>query len=86
MKEGITVLPEHNDILLLIVEKYNKNKPFVYITQRINSYTVNPTVYLEISKTPSLAELAVASNNPKQKVQTKLEKAFLKKNFDCLKL
>ncbi|EZH76028.1 hypothetical protein ATO12_04355 [Aquimarina atlantica] len=81
MKEGITVLPEHNDVLLLITEKHFKNKPFVYITHRINSYAVNPTVYLETAKIPNVIGFAVVSADHRQKIQTKLEKAFFNKEF-----
>ncbi|WP_298538561.1 hypothetical protein [uncultured Aquimarina sp.] len=81
MNEGITVSPEHNDVLLEMVHKHYNNKPFLYITHRINSYAVNPTIYLETAKIQNLAGFAVVSNDPRQKIQTKLEKAFFNKEF-----
>ncbi|TPN82367.1 hypothetical protein [Aquimarina algicola] len=81
MSEGITVSPEHNDILLQVVNKHFKNKSFVYITHRINSYAVNPTIYLETAKIENLAGMIVVSNDPQQKIQTKLEKVFFRKEF-----
>ena len=47
MKEGITVIPEYNQELLKISEKFFHNRPFGYITYRKNSYAVNPLVYLK---------------------------------------
>jgi hypothetical protein len=81
MKEGVTVSPEHNDVLLQIVEKHFKNKPFVYITHRINSYAVNPTIYFETAKISNMVGFAVVSADPKQKIQIKLEKTFFNKEF-----
>lgn len=81
IKEGITVSPEHNDVLLEMVEKHYKNKAFVYLTHRINSYAVNPTIYLETAKIQNLVGFAVVSNDPRQKNQTRLEKAFFSKEL-----
>ena len=81
MKEGVTVSPEHNNVLLHIVEKHFKNKAFGYITQRINSYAVNPTIYLETAKIKNLIGFIVVSSDPKQKMQPKVEKIFFGKEF-----
>ncbi|WP_299254587.1 hypothetical protein [uncultured Aquimarina sp.] len=81
MNEGITVSPKHNDVLLEMVDKHYNNKAFLYITHRVNSYAVNPTIYLETAKIHNLVGFAVVSNDPRQKNQTKLEKAFFNKEF-----
>ncbi len=81
MNEGITVSPEHNDVFLKVVEKHFQNKAFVYISNRINSYSVNPAIYLETAKIKNLVGFAVVSKDPKQKMQTKVEKTFFGKEF-----
>ena len=82
MNEGITVSAEHNALLTEIAEHHFRNtKTFVYITNRINSYAVNPVVYRETSKIPNLVGFAVVSKNPIQKQQTKVEKVFFDKAF-----
>ncbi|WP_405206084.1 hypothetical protein [Aquimarina sp. LLG6339-5] len=81
INEGVTVSPEHNDVLLEMVEKHYKNKAFLYLTHRINSYSVNPTIYLETAKIENLIGFAVVSDNPIQIKQTKLEKAFFNKEL-----
>ena len=79
MKEGITVMPEHNDDLLAVSLKYYKNKPFGYITFRINSYAVNPLVYLKTSEIKNLVAFAVVSTDPLKIANLELEKRFLTK-------
>ncbi|WP_378175812.1 hypothetical protein [Aquimarina sp. SS2-1] len=81
MNEGIIVSPEHNDVLLEMVRKHYSNRNFVYITHRVHSYSVNPTIYLETAKIKNLAGFAVVSNDPIQKILTKLEKTFFNKEF-----
>ncbi|NAS29901.1 hypothetical protein GTQ40_02855 [Flavobacteriaceae bacterium R38] len=82
VKEGVILQPEHNNILLDIVKEHFNNKPFVYITHRIHSYSVNPVIYLETSKIQNLAGIAVVSKRNQQKNLVKLEKIFLKKEFN----
>lgn len=87
MKEGITITPSHNQILLNIVDTYYKNKRFVYITNRIHSYSVDPAVYFETSKIDNLDGFAVVSKDFKAKSNAEIEKLFLNKPlqvFDTL--
>ncbi len=81
MKEGVTISPEHNKTLLDLVEKHFENQVFVYITHRIHSYSINPTVYFETSKIPNLIGFCVVSDNPLQKNLTEIEKNFFNKEF-----
>ncbi len=82
MKEGITVQPEHNKQLVLIAEKYYKGKNFGYITYRINSYAVNPMVYLLTSKIDNLVAFAVVSTDGLKLSNIEIEKRFLTKPFE----
>ena len=81
MNEGVTITPEHNQVLLNVVDTYFKNKKFVYITHRIHSYSVDPKIYLETSKIENLAGFAVVSNDFKAKSNADVEKLFLRKPF-----
>lgn len=82
MKEGITVHPEHNKELVWIAEKYYKGKNFGYITYRINSYAVNPMVYLLTSKIDNLVAFAVVSTDGLKLSNIEIEKRFLTKPFE----
>ena len=82
INEGITVTPEHNNVLLNIVDTYYENKPFVYITHRLHSYAVDPAVYSETSKISNLAGFCVVSSDYKAKRNAEIEKLFLNKPFE----
>ncbi len=79
MNEGVTVLPEHNEILVELAEKYFKNKPFAYITNRINSYSVDPKVFNDTSKIENLIAFAVVSQSEVRIANASFERKFLKK-------
>jgi hypothetical protein len=82
INEGVTVTPEHNDVLLNVADTYYKNKPFVYITHRLNSYAVDPAIYKETSKIENLAGFCVVSADYKAKRNAEIEKLFLNKPFE----
>lgn len=82
MNEGITVIPEYNDILVNLTSKYFKEKDFVYITHRIHSYSIDPTIYLETVRIENLKGFVVVSaDSEKEIASTKVEKLFFKKPF-----
>ncbi len=81
MTEGITVLPKYNNLLVMAADQYYKNKPFVYISNRVNSYSVDPSIHIEMSKIPNLVGFAVISDNPIQKMQTELEQSLFTKEL-----
>lgn len=83
MNEGVNVIPEYNDALVKLADKYFQNRYFGYITYRRNSYSVNPLVYIETSKIDKLVGIAVVC--PKDGLtleNAKLEKQFVSKPFD----
>ncbi len=59
-----------------------KVRPFVYITNRINSYSVDPQIYFETSKIKNLAGFAVVSKKYKAKSNAEIEKMFFSKPFE----
>ena len=81
VNEGVNITPEHNNVLLEITEKHFYNKPFVYLTHRIHSYSVDPKIYFETSKIENLKGFAVISSNYKAKVNAQIEQMFLNKPF-----
>lgn len=81
MNEGITVQPEHNDILVKLALQYYSDKNFVYITHRINSYSVNPTIYIETAKIVNLVGFIVVKP-PMELIKTEdIESLFFNKPF-----
>lgn len=82
MNEGIVVSPKHNIELNKVVEIYYRNKKFVYISHRLNSYAVDTSTYLETSKIKNLIGFAVVSKDYKAKSNAEVEKLFLDKPFE----
>lgn len=79
MKEGITVKPEYNVNLENWAKKYYKDQKFGYISNRKNSYAVNPMIYLKTSEVENLVAFAVVSPDGLKATNLEVEKIFLKK-------
>lgn len=75
-KEGVLLdVPKNRKVLELAGEVFN-NKPFGYISNRINSYAVDPMVYRESAAHPQLKAIAVVSDSEMARSSAKLEKQF----------
>ncbi len=81
INEGVTVIPEHISELNFVTKKHFKNKFFVYIAVRINSYTIDPMIYVESNKIKNLLGIAIVSNHPNQKSHVTIEKVFTNKKL-----
>lgn len=82
INEGEDLTPDHNQVLVDIAHKYFKEKPFVYITHRLYSYSVDPKIYYGTSKIPNLVGFAVVSKDYKAKTNAEIEKLFFNKPFE----
>ncbi|WP_411894967.1 hypothetical protein [Winogradskyella sp. A2] len=82
MKEGVNLKPEHNSVLIDVANKYYTDSEFVYITHRINSYSVDPKIYYETAKIENLKGFAVVSEDFKAKSNAEVEKMFFNKPFE----
>ncbi|MFC0605808.1 hypothetical protein [Winogradskyella pulchriflava] len=82
IKEGENILPEYNTILVEVTDTYFSNKPFVYISHRINSYSIDPKIYFEAAKINSLKGFAVVTNNYQAKINAQIEQMFFAKPFE----
>ncbi|MCB4808304.1 hypothetical protein LG651_08575 [Tamlana sp. 62-3] len=82
INEGETITEVSNNILIDIADAYYPIKPFVYITNRVNSYAVNPEVYAKTSKIPNLAGFSVVSTSNLSINNAEVEKLFINKPFE----
>ncbi|RLJ60933.1 hypothetical protein CLV86_2783 [Lacinutrix venerupis] len=80
--QGVIVTKEHNQLLVDIVDKFYKDKGVVYISNRKNSYSVNPSVYYETNKIKNIIGLAVVSENGMAVSNAEIEKLFFNKPFE----
>lgn len=81
VSEGVHMSSENMETLLLIAnDVYGTDIPFVYISNRIHSYSVDPLGYYEaIKKFPNLIGYAIVSQNNRRRTLAGLEKLFIKK-------
>lgn len=80
LNEGILFDVENNRQLLEIGKNIFDNKAYGYISNRVNSYAVNPMVYLESAKKENLKAIAVVTTNVVCRNNAVLEKQFYKDN------
>ena len=81
VNEGVTITEEISQKITDAAVNYYKDKPFVYITQRMYNYTVDPNVYHNVSKIKNLAGFVVVSESKGSIKNAILEKIFLDKPF-----
>ena len=82
MKEGTDITVGHSDVLFDISKTYFGGKQFVYISNRINSYSVNPNVYKKINEIENLAGFAVVSYGFKTSGNVKIEQLYFDKPIE----
>ena len=79
VNEGETVTDLSNADLFKIAKTYFKNKKFVYISHRINSYAVDPVIYIQASKIENLVGFAIVSSKKIARINSQIEQIFSKK-------
>lgn len=82
INEGVVLIQTITDEMVDFIIPYFNGKPFVYITHRVHSYSVDPTVYISVSKIENLKGFGVVSTNHISLSSTDIEKLFLKKPFE----
>ncbi|MDT0556605.1 hypothetical protein [Patiriisocius hiemis] len=79
MNEGVSVSFKTGASLLSKCLKIVELKPFVIISNRINSYSLNPNDYKYLSKIPSLKGICIVADREEARENAKLEAIFFKK-------
>lgn len=82
INEGEDLRSDQNISIIEACTNYYKNNNFGYISNRINSYSVDPTVYIKTSKLANLVAIAVVISDPAQKLSADIEKVFFAKPFE----
>lgn len=81
VREGVNIVPKHNETLKKILDTHFIRKKTVYISNRYFAYSVDPLTYLETSKLHNLMGIAIVAKTPLSKENSKLEGIFYKKKF-----
>ena len=82
IKEGEHLNQRKTHLIEEAAKTNYKNKPFVYITHRKNSYSVDPVVYESASKISNLKGFAVVAEVILSKGNAEIERMFFKKPFE----
>lgn len=82
VKEGVVFDTKHLDAFYEIFDSYYPDTPFVYIANRKNDYSVNPTCYMKSSKYPNLVGMAMMCYTKPSMKNAEFEKKFYEKPFE----
>lgn len=78
---GVTISYETGFSILLNWTKTIGQKPWVYIANRLNSYSVNPTDYKYLEKVSTLKGIGIVAHDTLGRSNAELEATFFKKPF-----
>ena len=81
VNEGINLSYKTDLSILLIILNITKGKPWVYISNRINSYSIQPLDFKYLNKVPTLMALGVVNYTEVGHLNSQLEAKFCKKPF-----
>lgn len=80
-KPNVNITIRNGMFILLKVVKLCANRPMVYISNRVNSYSVDPNDYKFLEMIPNLKGIAVVTYCPRRKQAALLEERFFRKPF-----
>ncbi|SDL01933.1 hypothetical protein SAMN04488034_10210 [Salinimicrobium catena] len=68
--------------LVEVCNHYFEDRHFVYISQRVHNYNVNPTIYLKLEEARHLCGIAIVSQKTSALNMAAFEKNFAKVPFE----
>ena len=86
INEGVTIPADASFILAKIAIEHYKGEPFAYISNRKNSYSVDPAVYIEASKIKNLVGFGIVTNIPIAKNISQIERMFSRKHYETFEI
>ncbi|KAA3623717.1 MAG: hypothetical protein DWP94_05435 [Flavobacterium sp.] len=81
-KEGVTLSYKTAFSILVMGLKYVGSRPFVYVANRVNSYSVNPNDYVYLEKVPTLKGIAIVTPTELGRKNAELELNFFRKPME----
>ena len=76
MKEGIHLDMEDNRKIMSYCYEHFQGRAYGYISYRCNPYSLDPTVYMDVSQQPGLRAIAVVTQQPLCASNVMLERQF----------
>ena len=81
IREGKHIEPSHADLLEEVINKHFSVRKVVYISNRVNSYSVNPLTYGNVASIENLVAMAVVAPEEKARKAAEFERGFYSKPF-----
>ncbi|WP_290697667.1 hypothetical protein [Lacinutrix sp.] len=81
IKASVVITKEHNKVLKAFIKKHYNTRNVAYISNRIVSYSVDPLVYKEAEKIPSLVAIAVIPGDENMRANAEFERQFYDRPF-----
>ena len=82
INEGVTLVFDNTKDLIQLINDTYQGRPFGYLSNRVNSYSVDPTGYYKVEEQfPNMAGFAVVYYSPFMQGTLKIEKLFLNAPF-----
>lgn len=81
INEGVHLTLELSEEIILSVFNSIGDQPTMYISNRINSYSVDPIIYNTVSQIKNILGIAVVNNIENVKNSVQIEKLFFKNKF-----
>ncbi|WP_055446127.1 hypothetical protein [Lacinutrix mariniflava] len=81
INEGVHLTLELSEEIVLSVFKSIGDKPTIYISNRINSYSIDPTLYSTISNIKNIIGIAIVNDMEIFESSVQIEKFFFKNKF-----
>ncbi|MEO8933768.1 MAG: hypothetical protein ABI295_05625 [Xanthomarina sp.] len=82
IREGATIKLEHHIKLNEIISKHFSDRRIVYISNRVNSYSIDPLTYVEIEKIPNLIAIAMIPETELMRKNAEYERDFYDKPYE----
>jgi hypothetical protein len=82
IKDGVVISYEHYEVLKTFVDKYFSNRNLVYLSNRVNSYTVNPLVHRKVSTIDNILGVGIVVDTSLKEQAALFEKQFFDKEFE----
>ncbi|TYC10118.1 hypothetical protein ES677_12160 [Bizionia gelidisalsuginis] len=84
IKEGIVLTSDLSLKITAVILNFYQDKPFVYITDRKNNYSVDPLIYKRTSQATNLLAFCIVTQNHFNESNVEIERLFLKKPLKVL--
>jgi hypothetical protein len=81
IKEGVHIEVPHVESLEALINKHVKNQPFIYISNRVHSYSFDPLVHESINKIENLIATAIITDDKAKQDIVQFEKRFSNKKI-----